>query len=138
VRHILVKTHELANRLYRLLKEGASFAALARRYTLDPGTKAIGGRLTISRGQTVPAFERAAFALKNGELSKPVKTQYGWHLIQALGAVLPSSRTPYVQVRERILQTLLSAEQAAAIADWQIAVSENWEPTVFYARGFKP
>ena len=138
VRHILVKGLELANRLYRELKAGASFAALARKYSLDPGSKGQGGRLLIARGQTVPAFDRAAFALKTGELSMPVKTQYGWHLIQALGDIRPASQQSLAEVHDVIAQQLRVQQRTAAITGWQFALERNWRPTIFYARGFKP
>ena len=87
VRHILVPKKALADSLYAQLKSGANFAQLAKRYSKDPGSAANGGKLTVSKGQTVPEFDKTAFSLKKGELSQPVKTQYGYHIIQALSAV---------------------------------------------------
>jgi parvulin-like peptidyl-prolyl isomerase len=63
--------------------QGASFAALARTDSDDMGSSAKGGDLGfVKRGQTMPTFEEAAFALPIGELSQPVKTTYGYHLIK--------------------------------------------------------
>jgi peptidyl-prolyl cis-trans isomerase C len=86
-RHILVNDEDTANKVYRLLKRGKDFAALAAQYSQDDGTKARGGDLNwFSRGAMIPAFEEAAFALKKpGDISKPVHTQFGWHIIQLLG-----------------------------------------------------
>ena len=94
VRHILVAKKALADSLYAQLKAGANFAKLAKKYSKDPGSASNGGKLTISKGQTVPAFDKTAFGLKKGELSKPIHTQYGYHIIQALSGVKPAQTTP--------------------------------------------
>jgi peptidyl-prolyl cis-trans isomerase SurA len=90
-RHILIKTSEIAsetdtkNRMIQLkerLDNGANFAELARLHSED-GSASKGGDLGwLSPGETVPEFERAMDALKPGEISVPVKSPFGWHLIQ--------------------------------------------------------
>ncbi|HXH64728.1 MAG TPA: peptidylprolyl isomerase [Mariprofundaceae bacterium] len=86
-RHILVNSEDTAVQIYKQLRHGKDFAALAAQYSQDDGTKARGGDLNwFSRGTMVPAFEDAAFALqKPDDISKPVHTQFGWHIIQLLG-----------------------------------------------------
>jgi peptidyl-prolyl cis-trans isomerase SurA len=94
VRHILIKTNELTSeadaksRLLQLkerLDNGASFAELARLHS-DDGSASKGGDLGwVNPGDTVPEFEKAMDALKPGEISGPVQTPFGWHLIEVLG-----------------------------------------------------
>ena len=84
VRHILVKTKAQADDLAAQLEGGGDFAALAKKFSQDTGSKANGGKLTISKGQTVAPFDKAAFALKVNEVSEPVKTEFGFHIIEPL------------------------------------------------------
>jgi parvulin-like peptidyl-prolyl isomerase len=118
VRHILVTKKALADSLYQQLKGGANFAKLAKQYSKDPGSAAKGGKLTVSKGQTVPQFDKAAFSLKTGQLSQPVHTQYGYHIIQALSAVKAASTTSLAQVRASIRQQLEQQKKNDKITKW--------------------
>jgi foldase protein PrsA len=138
VRHILVKTKPQADDLYAQLKGGASFATLAKKHSLDGGSKDTGGKLTVARGETVPEFDKTAFALKTGELSKPVKTQYGWHLIEALGNIKPRAKTPEKQVRDSIRDQLLQTKKNEAISKWVKDTEKKLGGKVSYAAGFEP
>ena len=81
--HILVADLDTANKVLDELNNGADFAELAKKYSTDTGTKDKGGDLGwFGRGQMVKEFEDAAFSLKVGEVSQPVKTQYGYHIIK--------------------------------------------------------
>ena len=106
VRHILVKTKEQADDLYTQLENGADFAALAKKFSEDTGSKANGGKLTISKGQTVAPFDQTAFLLKKNAISKPVKTEFGYHIIQPLSETKPAKVTPLKEVRASIKQQL--------------------------------
>jgi len=146
VRHILVAKKPLADTLYKQLcgaespcmKAKADFAALAKKYSTDPGSKNQGGKLTVVRGQTVPEFDKTAFALEKNEISKPVKTQYGFHIIQALSNVHPRKTTPYSQVKEAIRQQLLSQRRNAAIQKFQAGLKKEYADEVKYAPGYEP
>jgi parvulin-like peptidyl-prolyl isomerase len=82
--HILVKTEMEAKSLLDRLNHGVSFSKLAMEKSLCP-SKRKGGDLGIfGRGQMVREFELAAFALQKGQISQPVKTKFGWHVIKRL------------------------------------------------------
>ncbi len=82
-RHILVAKEEDAKKLAERAKAGEDFAQLAKENSGDGGSKEQGGMLGyFGRGQMVPQFEEAAFALKKGEISDPVQSQFGWHVIK--------------------------------------------------------
>lgn len=83
LRHILVRDQSEATALQALLKDGGDFAQLAKQRSTDPGSKTRGGLLGfVKKGEMVPEFEKAAFALKEGETSSIVKTPYGYHIIK--------------------------------------------------------
>jgi foldase protein PrsA len=139
VRHILVAKKPLADQLYTQLSGGgANFAALAKKHSTDPGSKENGGKLTVRRGETVAEFDKTAFALKKGELSKPVKTQYGFHLIEALSEIKPASQTPLKDVKEQIRQQLLQERRQKAISDWSKKINEEFEDEIAYQVGYAP
>jgi parvulin-like peptidyl-prolyl isomerase len=81
-RHILVEQEYEAQDLVKSLATGKSFEALAREHSRCPSGKEGGDLGAFGRGSMVRAFEEAAFALKVGEVSGPVRTQFGYHLIQ--------------------------------------------------------
>jgi parvulin-like peptidyl-prolyl isomerase len=138
VRHILVKKKALADQIYQQLKSGGSFAALAKKYSQDPGSKASGGKLTISKGRQVPEFDKAAFALKVNELSQPIKTQYGWHVIQALTATKKATTTPISSVRAAIRQQLLQTKKQEEMRKWVDETSKNFAKKTTYQVGYAP
>jgi parvulin-like peptidyl-prolyl isomerase len=82
-RHILVKTeNEALQALYDVTTGGKDFGEIAKAVSLCPSKKQGGDLGWFGRGQMVKEFETAAFSLKPGEISKPVKTQFGWHIIK--------------------------------------------------------
>jgi len=82
-RHILVETEQEAKAIQEELKKGADFAETAKSKSKDPGAAAEGGDLGFfSKDQMVPEFAEAAFKLEKGQLSEPVKSPFGWHVIR--------------------------------------------------------
>jgi foldase protein PrsA len=140
VRHILVAKNKkaLADRLRTQLQNGAGFTALAKQHSTDPGSKANGGKLTVRKGETEPPFDKAAFELDKGELSAPVETRYGWHIIEALSEVTPEKQTPLADVKEQIRQQLLQERRQQAITDWSKELNDEFEDKISYQVGFSP
>jgi len=129
-RHILIATdadrddtaaRKLAEELYEKLESGeAAFADLAREYSDDPGSAEGGGDLGwTGRGVYVEPFEAALFDLSRGEVSPPVQTRFGYHIIQLLD-VRPGARQPFEAVRESLIEDLranAAEEQFYALAE---------------------
>lgn len=138
VRHILVKKRALAESLYQRAKSGENFAALAKKYSTDPGTKKQGGKLPIANGRQLPEFDKAAFALKTGEVSQPVKTSAGWHIILALTGIKKQKVTPLSQVKPAIRQQLVQQEKTNAMKDWVAETEKSFEEKTTYQVGYEP
>ena len=140
VRHILVKSKAKADQIEQQLKNGGDFASLAKKYSTDTSSKSLGGRLPggITRGQTVPPFDKAAFALKVNEISKPVHSQYGWHIIQALSPVRKPRTTPLSQVKAAIEQQLLQQKKNDTMTKWVDDTKKEFTSKVSYAAGYAP
>jgi parvulin-like peptidyl-prolyl isomerase len=138
VRHILVKTKALAEQLAAQLRAGADFAALAKQHSTDTGSKESGGKLTITRGQTVAPFDKQAFALAKNEVSAPVKTEFGFHLIEPLSEVKKASKAPLKEVRDSIRQQLLQTKKNEAMTEWVDELKKEYDDKVSYATGFTP
>ena len=147
VRHILVKTHALAQQIYRKLKGGADFTKMVQRYSTDTGSKPTGGRLTVCKKnsvgciKTVAPFERVAFSLRPNEISKPVHTKYGWHIIQALGPVRKAQKSkviPFDQVKEAIRQQLVQTKRQTVTNDWWKKTKKDYAKKTSYRTGYEP
>src|SRR5690606_28568530 len=102
-RHILVSTLEEAEAVIARLEAGEAFADVATELSLDTGSAANGGDLGwFAEGVMVEPFSNAAFALEIGDVSEPVESQFGWHIIQVLGHEERGlTATEFAQVREQ-------------------------------------
>ncbi len=146
VEHILVKSKSLADSLEQQLKNGTSFAKLAKKYSKDPGSAAQGGLYTATKGREVPAYDDAAFALKTGALSAPVDATsttnggYGWFIIKALGPVksTPAHTTSFDQAKPTIEQTLLQQQQTQLWQQWLTDLTNQYKGKVTYQAGYAP
>jgi parvulin-like peptidyl-prolyl isomerase len=138
VRHILVKKKALADQLYQQVTGGGDFAALAKKYSTDPSSKDSGGKMTISKGRQVPEFDKVAFALKPHEVGKPVKTTYGWHVIEALTPIKKQSVTKLSEVRTAIRQQLLQQKKQDEMRKWVDETAKSFKSKTAYQVGYEP
>ncbi|MGH3040031.1 MAG: peptidylprolyl isomerase [Gaiellaceae bacterium] len=138
VRHILVKSKARADQIHRQLENGGNFARLARQFSTDPASKNEGGRFTAQEGATVAPFDKVAFQLDTGELSRPVKTQFGWHIIEAVEDVQAASTQKLADVEEQVSTTLLEEKKNTRITEWVEELKARFESQVAYAPGFEP
>jgi parvulin-like peptidyl-prolyl isomerase len=140
VRHILVKKKSLADSIYQQLKNGGNFAKLAKKYSLDTVSAAQGGNYHAVKGQSVAPFDKVAFQLKTNEISKPVQTQYGWHVIQALSPIHPAGTTPEKQAADQIRQQLLQTKKQDAVNTWAKDIQKSYckDSRIKYQTGFQP
>lgn len=139
-RHILVKTKAKAEEVRALLEADSSdenWQKLAKKYSEDPGSKDTGG---VYAGVTkdsgfAPQYVKAAWALDTDEISQPVKTQFGWHIIQVTKISEAKTKT-FEESKETIRQMLTYQEQATAWTDWLEQAMKDAD--VVYAAGFDP
>lgn len=113
-RHILVNTKEEAEKLLAQIKGGKDFAALAKEFSQDPGSKENGGELPrFGRGEMYEEFETAAFALSPGQLSDVVSTPAGFHIVR-LEQKFPEKQLSFDEVKDQIKDMLLEERRAEA------------------------
>jgi len=114
-RHILVKTKAEADSIEAQLKSGADFATLAKKYSMDPGSKDKGGELGFfGPGQMVKSFQDVAFAMKPGQISQPVQTPFGWHIIQ-VEEVRPAVTASLANAHDKARDQLMAVQEQQLI-----------------------
>jgi peptidyl-prolyl cis-trans isomerase C len=113
-RHILVPTEDEAKAILAQLKGGADFAALAKEKSKDPGAAEGGDLGYFTKDQMVPEFAEVAFKLDKGQLSDPVKTQFGWHIIKVEDKRIKPTPT-FEQVKPQIENYVAHRAQAELV-----------------------
>lgn len=110
--HILVDTEAKAKEVKGKLKNSkVSFSNLVKEYSKDEGSKANGGEIGyVMRGQLVPEYEDKAFSMKKNEISDPVKTQFGWHIIKMLDkrpVEIPTKDQAVQSIRQKLSREII-------------------------------
>ena len=120
-RHILVPTEDEAKTVLAEIKKGTDFSELAKQKSKDPGAAAEGGDLGyFGKDQMVPEFAEVAFKLEKGQVSDPVKTQFGWHVIK-----VEDKRTKPVPEFDKVKDQIETYVQRKAQADYIHKLQES-------------
>ena len=121
-RHILVPTEDEAKAILAQLKGGADFATLAKEKSKDPGAADGGDLGYFTKEQMVPEFAEVAFKLDKGQLSDPVKTQFGWHIIKVEDKRIKPTPT-FEQVKPQIENYVAHRAQAEMVENLRKAAT---------------
>lgn len=128
VQQILFKPTDkaLAEKVYKqVVGGGITIAAAAKKYSIDPQSRSRGGDIGfVSAAELVPEFGAAMTKLKIGQVSKPVKSQFGWHIIKVLGKKKAGQRT-LSEVKEQIRLTIVQTRQRDAFNTWLADVKKK-------------
>jgi len=117
-RHILVDDEATARQIIAELQAGADFAELAKKHSTDPGAGNGGDLGFFARNEMVENFSNAAFALQPGQISEPVQTQFGWHVIKVEDRQMPEAK-PFEEIKEGLIQLLQRQRVQEAIQQIQ-------------------
>ena len=123
-RHILVEDEDTANQVEVRLKDGEDFGQIAAELSMDPGSREVGGDLGwFGKGVMVAEFEEAAFHLEINQISEPVQSDFGYHIIQVLGRVtVPLTPNAYDQARQAAFSEFLSGLRDTS----EVKIYEYW------------
>ncbi|NPB09248.1 MAG: peptidylprolyl isomerase, partial [Thermodesulfobacteria bacterium] len=128
------KALEKAKKIREMALKGEDFAELAKKYSDDPGTKDKGGDLGFfTRGQMVKEFEEAAFSLKPGEISQPVRTAFGYHIIK-VEKKRPARQKSFEEVKDQIKEELLRQRQEERLKAALKELEKKYSPKVYTDR----
>ncbi len=145
VRHILVKKKALATSIYNQLKSGndKTWCTLAKKYSQDPSSKDKCGVLTVTKGETVPVFDKVAFSQKTGVVHAPVydSDQYkSYFVIEPLSDIKPGATKPTAAQKAQISSTLSSTQKNTYMNNWvkQLQITDCKNGSIAYASGYEP
>ncbi len=125
--HILVADEKTVNEVKKKLSDGGDFSALAKEYSTDAGSKEAGGELGyFSKGTMVKEFEDVAFALPLNQVSDPVKTDFGYHIIK-VEAKKEAKEANYDEIKDVIKETLFDQKIDSEYTNWLEKKKKNYD-----------
>jgi foldase protein PrsA len=137
LRIVLTKTKAKAEAAKKALDSGQSFKSVAKKYSIDQASKAQGGKLpAVAKGQQEKALDEAIFKAKKGELTGPVKTQFGYYVFD-VSKVTPASQQTLAQAKATIKQTLASQNQQKALDKFVKSFRKRWKEKTDCREGYR-
>ena len=137
LRIVLTKTKAKAEAAKKALDSGQSFKSVAKKYSIDQASKAQGGKLpAVAKGQQEKALDEAIFKAKKGELTGPVKTQFGYYVFD-VSKITPASQQSLAQAKATIKQTLASQNQQKALDKFVKSFRKRWKEKTDCREGYR-
>lgn len=125
--HILVEKKATATKIKKELDEGADFATLAKKYSTDTGSKENGGDLGyFAAADMVEEFSNKAFSMKKGEISEPVKSDYGYHIIKVTG-IKEAKDANYDEIKDEVKDAYVQAQVSGQYSTWLTSVMADYK-----------
>jgi foldase protein PrsA len=136
IRVVLTKGKAKADQAKRAIQSGQSFKAVSKKFSIDEASKAQGGKLPAqAEGTLEKQLDEAVFGAKKGQLSGPVKTQFGFYVFEVT-KITPASQQTLAQAKETIRQTLQSQNQQKALESFSKDYSERWKEKTDCREGY--
>lgn len=136
LRIVLTKSKAKAEAAKKAIENGESWKAVAKRYSIDQGSKANGGLLTgVPKGQQEKALDDATFKAAKGKVEGPIKTQFGYYVFEVV-KVTPGTQQSLAQAKESIKQLLISQNQQKKSQDFGKAFEKKWKDRTDCQKGY--
>jgi foldase protein PrsA len=136
LRIVLTKSQARAEQAKKAIQSGQSFASVAKKFSIDQASKNQGGKLAgVSKGQQEQALDTAIFSAKKGELVGPVKTQFGWYILEVTG-ITPGKQQSLQQSEPSIKQILASENQRKALENFGKSYRKRWKDATTCREGY--
>ena len=136
LRIVLTKDRAKADQAKSAIDGGQSWKAVAKEFSIDQASKGQGGvLLAVAKGQQEPALDKAVFSAKKGELTGPVKTQFGWYVFE-VQKVTPKSQQTLDQAKQSIKAILASQGQQKALDNFVKSFQKKWKEKTACAKGY--
>jgi foldase protein PrsA len=137
LRIVLTKGEAKAKQAKQAIESGQPFAKVAKKYSIDQASKAQGGKLpAVAKGQQEKALDAAIFKAKKGELTGPVKTQFGYYIFEVMKVAKASQQT-LAQATPTIKQTLASQNQQKALDKFVKSFRKRWKAKTDCREGYR-